>query len=124
VSTILLSINPEHVKNILNGTKKYEFRRVRCRKNVTKILIYSTHPVMMVVGEVTVRKVLEYEPDELWEMTSEFAGIDRELFDDYFGGKDKAVAYELGETIEYVVKKELSEFGLTAAPQSFAYVPL
>ena len=124
MSTILLSVNPEHVKNILNGTKKYEFRKVRCRKNVTKILIYSTYPVMMVVGEVTVRNVLEQKPDELWKMTSEFAGIDRQFFDDYFRGKDKAIAYELGETTEYVVGKDLSEFSLTAAPQSFAYVPL
>ena len=24
---ILLSINPDHVENILNGTKRYEFRK-------------------------------------------------------------------------------------------------
>ena len=124
MSAIMLSVNPEHVRNIFSGTKKYEFRKVICKRDVKKILIYSTRPVMKVVGEVAVKNVLERKPEELWKITSEFAGIDREFFDEYFRGKDKAVAYELGETTEYVVGKELSEFGLTAAPQSFAYVPL
>lgn len=26
-----MSINPEHVENILSGVKRYEFRKVRCR---------------------------------------------------------------------------------------------
>jgi predicted transcriptional regulator len=117
-----LSINPEHVENILNGTKKYEYRKIRCKRNVTKILIYSTHPVMMVVGEAAVTNVLEHRPDELWEMTSGSSGIGRDFFDDYFEGRDKAVAYELGEIIKYETERELSEFSLTAAPQSFAYI--
>ena len=27
---ILLSINPNHVQNIMNGTKRYEFRKKAC----------------------------------------------------------------------------------------------
>ena len=30
--SILLSINPNHVENILNGTKRYEFRKRVCKK--------------------------------------------------------------------------------------------
>ena len=47
---ILLSINPNHVENILNGTKRYEFRKKVCKRHVDKILIYSTTPIMKVVG--------------------------------------------------------------------------
>ena len=51
---ILLSINPNHVENIMNGTKRYEYRKVACKRQVDKILIYSTNPIMRVVGEADV----------------------------------------------------------------------
>ena len=51
---LLLSINPEHVENILRGAKKFEFRKVESRRPVDCIVIYSTAPVSMIVGEVEV----------------------------------------------------------------------
>ena len=45
MSQMLLSINPEHVENILLGTKRFEFRKVRCKYEVSKIIIYATAPV-------------------------------------------------------------------------------
>jgi len=122
MNAILLSINPEHVENIFNGTKKYEFRKIRCKRSVLKILIYSTYPVMRVVGEAAIKDILEDTPEGLWNMTSEHAGIDREFFDDYFEGREKAIAYELDEIMRYEQMKELSDLGLNAAPQSFVYV--
>lgn len=38
--TILLPIHPDYVKNIFNGTKRYEFRKRICKKPVDRILIY------------------------------------------------------------------------------------
>ncbi len=38
---MLLSVNPEHVENILLGKKQYEFRKIRCRPDVDKIIIYA-----------------------------------------------------------------------------------
>jgi len=61
--SILLSINPQHVDNILKGQKSYEFRKTLCKQKVDKILIYSTSPVMKVVGEAEVETVLKGEPD-------------------------------------------------------------
>jgi len=49
---MLLSINPEHVENILRGGKTYEYRKILCKRKVDKIVIYSTCPVKRVVGEV------------------------------------------------------------------------
>ena len=56
--SILLSINPEHVENIMNGNKLYEFRKKACKRHVDKIIIYSTTPVMMVVGEADDRRFI------------------------------------------------------------------
>ena len=38
---IIISINPEHVKNIINGTKKFEYRTKAAKSDVNKIIIYE-----------------------------------------------------------------------------------
>ena len=35
---LLMSINPEHVDNILAGTKKFEFRKTKCKEKIDSIL--------------------------------------------------------------------------------------
>jgi predicted transcriptional regulator len=119
---ILLSINPEHVEKILDGTKLYEFRKVRCREKITKIVIYSTSPIMKVVGEAAVDDVIESSPEEVWRIASDTAGIDKTFFDDYYLGRKRAVAFRIGQTTKYKEPKDLSEYGLSWAPQSFAYL--
>jgi predicted transcriptional regulator len=119
---MLLSINPEHVENILNGTKHYEFRKTRCRESINKILIYSTAPEKMVVAEALIEDVIVDTIDAVWQMTYELAGISREFYEAYYKGKDKAVAYRLGEVKKFLEPKALSDYGLRCAPQSFAYV--
>lgn len=119
---MLLSINPQHVENILNGTKRYEFRKVRGRHPVSRILIYSTAPVGMIVGEAEVIGTLDGSPDDVWRQTADFSGITKEFFDRYFHGRQKAVAYKLGEVETYVEPKHLGDVGVSSAPQSFVYV--
>ena len=43
--SILLSINPEYAEKIMDGSKKFEFRKRKCKRRVDKIIIYSTSPV-------------------------------------------------------------------------------
>jgi predicted transcriptional regulator len=119
---ILLSINPEHVENIFNGTKKVEYRKVKCRGEVDKILIYATSPVKKVVGEVALLGVIEDLPDNVWRLTSQDAGITREFFDRYYQNKSKAFAYKLGEVTKYQEPFDLSVLGVKLAPQSFIYI--
>ena len=56
---LLMSINPEHVDNILAGTKKFEFRKTKCKEKIDSIIIYSTFPIMRVVAEVEVKDIIE-----------------------------------------------------------------
>lgn len=119
---ILLSINPEHVENIFNGSKEYEFRKVKCKEPVDKIIIYSTAPVMKVVGEAKVEKIIEGKPDEVWAQTKNKSGINESFYFDYYGDRLKAIAYKLVEVIQYKTPKELSCFGVSNAPQSFVYI--
>lgn len=119
---ILLSINPEHVENIMSGKKQYEFRKVKCKEKVDKIIIYSTFPVMKVVGEADVDDVIVNSPENVWKKTSSKSGISKNFFDEYYKDKKKAVAYKLVNIIKYDTPKQLSYFGISTAPQSFVYV--
>lgn len=119
---MLISINPEHVENIFNGTKKYEYRKIKCKQKIDKMIIYSTSPVMRVVGEAKVEEVLEDSPEKIWEETGKYSGINKIFYNMYYKNKDKAVAYKLTNIIEYELPKELSLYGVKNAPQSFIYV--
>ena len=119
---IILSINPEHVENIFNGSKKYEYRKIKCKQNVDKIIIYSTYPIMKVVGEAKVESILEDAPENIWKRTSKESGINFKFFEQYYKGKQKAVAYKLADVVQYSQPVDLNDYGLRAAPQSFVYV--
>lgn len=119
---MLISINPEHVENIFNGSKRYEYRKIRCKQDIDKIIIYSTYPIMKVVGEAKVEKILEDSPDNIWEETKSYSGIDLKFYQEYFKDRSKAIAYKLTNIKKYNDPKELSSYGIKAAPQSFVYV--
>jgi len=122
MSSILLSINPEHVNNIILGIKKYEYRTRVAKKDIEKIIVYCTSPTMKVLAEVEIIDIIQGDPEEVWNMTKGFSGITKDFFDDYFKNRKKAYAYKLGKVLEYKEPKELSDFGVKFAPQSFVYV--
>lgn len=119
---IVISINPKHVENIINGIKKYEYRTRAAKQDVGKIIIYETVPVKKIVAEVEIIEVLEMPKDSLWKYTKEYAGISKEFYDAYFIDRKIAYAYKLGKVKVYKKPKELIDFGLKTAPQSYAYV--
>lgn len=124
MSTILLSIHPEYVQQILVGSKRFEFRRNVAKRHVDEILIYSTFPEMKVVASVAVLGVLKESPSKLWQKTRDFSGISRDRFMEYFSQKEIAYAYQLGEVKKFNKAKNLSDYGISAAPQSFIYIKL
>lgn len=119
---ILLSINPQHVENIMHGTKKYEYRKIMCKKNIDKILIYATCPVQKVVGEAEVLDILEMDKEDLWNLTKGQSGISKKFYNQYYKGRKTAIAYKLGDVIEYDVPMGLNEYGIKVAPQSYVYL--
>ena len=121
MNKIIVSINPRHVNNIINGSKRYEYRTRIASKDVNKLLIYDTAPIKKVVAEVDVIEILSLDPNILWEQTKDYSGISKEFFDEYFKNRSVAYAYKLGKVKVYDEPKSLIEFGLRTAPQSFAY---
>lgn len=122
MSKILLSIKPEYAYKILNGTKKYEYRKRLPQKSIDKIVIYSTAPDSMLIGEVKVCGALVESPTAIWEKTKQNAGISREKYRKYFKGCKTAVAFCLYSPTIYNKKKRLEEIGIDFCPQSFVYL--
>jgi predicted transcriptional regulator len=120
--TILLSIHPEFVDKIMTGEKKFEFRRVKTKREPDKIIIYSTSPICKVIGEAEVEEIIINSPDVVWDKTKCFSGIKKDLYIEYYANRDVAVAYKLKNVIEYEKPIELKDLGVKAAPQSFVYV--
>ena len=119
---MLLSINPEFVEKILAGIKKYEFRKSQCKRPIDSIIIYCTSPIMKVVGEASVVGVLVEEPDIMWKEVNEHAGVTKDFYDSYYSGCRNAVAYQLGEIKRFSKPRELDDYGVKRAPQSFVYI--
>ena len=122
MQNILISINPEYAEKILNGTKKYEYRKIKCKKNIDKIIIYSTFPVMKVVGEAKVEEILEDTPENIWNKTKKYSGVNKDFYKKYFNNKEKAIAYKLKDVKKYDNPKDLIDYGIKNAPQSFVYI--
>lgn len=119
---ILISINPEHVQNIIAGIKKYEYRKIAAKQDISSIIIYETAPIKRIVAEAEIIDVLELPPEELWNQTKNESGISKAFFDKYFDNRTVAYAYKLGKIRVYDTPKTLMDYGVKAAPQSFVYV--
>jgi hypothetical protein len=124
LKALLLSIKPEYVEKILQGGKKFEYRKRLAKEDVSYIYVYSTAPSMKVVASVHIEGHLSDSPTALWEKTKAAAGISRAKFRDYFRGCKTAYAYKLGKVEVFESPKNLSDFGVAVAPQSFVYIKI
>lgn len=122
---ILLSIKPKYVERILDGTKKFEYRKkIFKNKNVNTVVIYATKPIGKVVGEFYIRNIIEDDPRTIWNLTNKYSGISKNSFDKYFHNVQEGFAIEIDNFVKYKRELELNEVSkkLKSAPQSFVYI--
>lgn len=121
---VLLSIKPEYAEKILDGRKRFEFRKAMPKaEGVRTVVIYATMPVGKVVGEFEVDECISHCPKDLWEITAEFSGISKSFFNSYFKGRATAHAFKVKSATRYDSPLNLADLiGTTAAPQSFRYL--
>lgn len=120
---VLLSIKPEFVREIFQGRKKFEYRKNVFAKHVSQVVVYSTKPEGLIVGEFSVKEILSDTPEKLWEKTAIVSGITKEFFDQYFEGREKGYALRIENPVLY--KKPVNPFDAFTsfvAPQSFKYL--
>jgi predicted transcriptional regulator len=119
---VLLSIKPEFAYKIFEGTKKYEFRKSIFKKDVDKVVVYASSPVQQVIGEFEIEDIICKEVELLWQITQQFAGINKDFYDEYFANKEVAFAIQVGKIRKFSKPKRLSDYDIEYAPQSFAYL--
>lgn len=120
---VLLSIKPEFVREIFQGRKKFEYRKNVFGKHVSQVVVYSTKPEGLIVGEFSVKEILSDTPEKLWKKTAIVSGITKDFFDQYFEGCEKGYALHIDNPVLY--KKPINPFDVFTsfvAPQSFKYL--
>lgn len=120
---LLLSIKPKYVDAILAGTKRVEYRtRIRKDPEVTTALIYRSGDLKKIVAEFTIGGIIEGTPEQVWEQTKEFGGIEKQDYFRYFANRNKAYAYHICNIVIYQEAIPLSSIGIEKAPMSFMYI--
>ena len=121
---VLLSIKPKYVAKIVEGEKKYEFRkRIFTRKDIEQIYIYSTSSVRKIIGMITIKKILEGSPAEIWEKCSFYSGMTKEEYFCYFKDKEMAFAIEIKDVKVFPEPVDpYMIFEKFIPPQSFYYI--
>ena len=125
---ILLSVKPVWASAILNGKKRYEFRRQppRCARRNTTVLLYATRPTSAIVGEFKIDSVIRKPFEDLWRTVRGNAGVPEETLREYFRGRDVCVAIKIKNPKKYDKPIRLEEIRnylpSFVPPQNFMYL--
>ncbi len=99
---VLLSVKPKYVKSIIDGEKRYEFRKAIFRnRSINRIFIYSSAPVKSIVALFEISTILEDHPAVLWDTVKDHAGIDDAEFFSYFAGRLRGYAIGIENLWEF-----------------------
>ncbi len=121
---VLLSIKPEYVDRIFDGSKLYEYRRrMFANKAVKTVVVYATKPIGKIVGEFDIENIICSHPEKIWTETQISAGIHKAKYDEYFAGREIGFAIKIGQVRPY--RHPLCPNALIAnftPPQSYMYL--
>lgn len=116
---ILLSIHPQYMDAILQGHKRFEYRKTM-PLDVKFIVFYVTSPVSRVVAVANVENIICERPQILWRKTRNASGISFSSFKKYFERTSRAIAAHLGTVRELKNPMRLgSKFLPKFPPQSY-----
>ena len=120
----LLSIRPEYARALLNGEKRVEFRRQPLAPDVTRVVIYATAPVRLIVGAFEVAGIERHTPSAAWARYSSEGGIGKAAFDLYYAGASVAVVIRAlnPRAADRPIRLDEVRAGMRP-PQSFMYLP-
>ena len=120
---VLLSIKPEFALRILDGSKRYEYRRTIFKRGAVKtVVVYASGPIKRVIGEFEIGAILHEEPEALWAKTGDYAGITKKRFLRYFENRPAGYAIEVKEARTYDMPIRLDQLKVSWPPQSFTYL--
>ncbi|ROP37212.1 ASCH domain-containing protein [Saccharothrix texasensis] len=123
---LLLSLRPRFAQAILDGTKTVELRRTRVSAPPgTLLVIYSSSPVMAVVGVATLADRDTASPATIWRRYRSQLGLSQAEFSDYFAGAEQATALSIAAPRTLPTPLTLARLRAHSAfqpPQSYRYI--
>lgn len=120
---MILSIKPCYVKEIINGNKKYEFRKSKPLRKVEKIYIYETKPFKKIIGYFKYDNVISGDKYSIWNKFKQYGCISKEDYFKYYRTSLKAYAFNINKLIlfkQYIDPYKI--FDKFTAPQSYVYI--
>jgi predicted transcriptional regulator len=85
--------------------------------------VYATLPVGGIIGAFSVTGQETYELGELWDLFGEIAGIEYEVYLDYYRTKSVGTCLLVGDVFATTHHIDIkAALGLSRPPQSFQYV--
>lgn len=127
VYSLLISVKPEHAKKIFAGNKTVELRRVRPKiSNGDTVLVYVSSPTKALVGAFEVDRVIDTNPEELWQEVAANAGITLDEFNLYYTGTERAFGILIKKAWNFDVPLTLQNLRSKCKnfhpPQSYKYI--
>ena len=120
--TIILSIHPQHIKKILSGEKRYEYRK-HIPMDIRYIVVYATAPIKMIVALIEIDYIIKDTPEIVWKKTKKHAGISEDFFMGYFSNHQNSYAIKFKTVFKVETPKSLMYLDNNiAAPQSYTYL--
>ena len=125
MKTIIATIRPEHLGNIRSGIKLYEIRKT-CPVDVPfRALCCQSGSGGNILAEFTVECPMQVNVHE-WPELVRAACVSMKMAEEYAAGKP-VWFWDVNNLIDYCSTKgyrvrNVSEFGLKRAPQSWCYV--
>ena len=120
---IAISIKPEYANAIFDGSKCFEFRRIRPKGKIDKMFIHVCgEDPSKIQGIAIVEDVITGSVAEIWDRCKDGAGITIDDFYDYFAGRRSATAYKLADAKRFESPIDLADLNIKHIPQSFTYV--
>ena len=125
---LFLSIKPEFVNKILCKSKSIELRKHKPNATVGDyVLIYSTQPQKSVIGFAKIKKIIECNPNKMWNDNASFIGIDKDRFFEYYKDQNKSIGIEFSDVCKLKVSIPLNEIKNKhpkfTPPQTYKYIP-
>ncbi|MGI0141523.1 MAG: ASCH domain-containing protein [Candidatus Micrarchaeales archaeon] len=124
---ILLSIDLNFAQDILNGIKRWEYRKTPPKLDKETIMVlYASKDMHAIIGDCIVTKVLQEPLDTLVEHTIKETTSTKERLQKYFQGLDICSALRVEEPRKYQKTISLNELRAKIPgfmpPQSFYYL--
>ena len=128
-NALLLSIRPQFVKQIFEGTKIVELRRVRPRVGAGDlVIVYASGSEKALVGAFQVAGVVKSTPGSIWRRFGAGTGLKKTEFESYYFGIETAYAIEISYTWQLQKPVKLADLrrqpGGFHPPQSYRYLKL